>query len=248
MDDTGQIGVYFSNQGVRLLGTLFLARGRAAKPTVILLHGLPGIEKNFDLAIALRNAGWNCLIFHYQGCWGSQGSYNLATIPTDVLAALDHLDSGRFPQVDRDRLFLVGHSLGGWAAILAAVRDSRVRGVGVIGSGTKPQQITWSQSTIADEYTPWLSGIGPYEFSLQWRALGNEFSPVDQAQKLAGRPLLIIHSQDDEVVPLSQARLLKEASSEPVEFIVHPSGGHSFIWHRAWLIETILRWLNENLA
>ena len=45
----GLIGLFFYSGGIRLLGTLFLARDDAPKPTAVLLHGLPGIEKNCDL-------------------------------------------------------------------------------------------------------------------------------------------------------------------------------------------------------
>ena len=50
MPHQGQIGVYFDSEGHRLLGTLFLARGDAPKPTAVILHGIPGVEKNHDLA------------------------------------------------------------------------------------------------------------------------------------------------------------------------------------------------------
>ncbi|MDX1614480.1 MAG: hypothetical protein R3300_09230, partial [Candidatus Promineifilaceae bacterium] len=60
----GQIGVVFASEGWPLLGTLYLTAEATPGPTAILLHGLPGIEKNVDLAHALRQAGWNSLIFH----------------------------------------------------------------------------------------------------------------------------------------------------------------------------------------
>ncbi|MFZ5746313.1 MAG: alpha/beta hydrolase family protein [Pseudomonadota bacterium] len=49
------------------------ASGGAPKPMVLLLHGLPGSEHNFDLAQAIRRIGRNVLTFTYRGAWGSQG-------------------------------------------------------------------------------------------------------------------------------------------------------------------------------
>src|SRR6266487_1310911 len=121
----GITGVTFSCDGHRLLGTLYLARGSEPKPTVLLLHG--------DLAVALRDRGWNSLIFHYRGSWGSGGRYDLRTVPADVTAAVDHLSSAAYPPVDPRRLAVVGHSLGGWAAILAAAHDQRLRAVAACG-------------------------------------------------------------------------------------------------------------------
>jgi hypothetical protein len=34
------------------------------------LHGFPGNERNFDVAQALRRAGYAALVFHYRGSWG----------------------------------------------------------------------------------------------------------------------------------------------------------------------------------
>ena len=100
----GITGVTFDSDGHRLLGTLYLARGGAPKPTVLLLHGCPGLQQNADLAVALRDRGWNSLVFHYRGCWGSGGDYDLRTIPRDVRAAVDHLQDGGYPGVDPARL------------------------------------------------------------------------------------------------------------------------------------------------
>ena len=116
----GIAGVTFPSDGNRLVGVLYLARGDAPKPTVLLLHGCPGLEQNLDIAIALRDCGWNSLVFHYRGSWGSAGHYDLRTIPQDVRAAADHVQQAGYPGVDPDRLAVAGHSLGGWAAVLAA--------------------------------------------------------------------------------------------------------------------------------
>src|SRR2546430_15785960 len=125
----GITGVTFSSDGHRLLGTLYLARGSEPKPTALLLHGCPGLQQNGDLAVALRDRGWNSLIFHYRGSWGSGGRYDLRTIPAYVTAAVDHLCSGAYPPVDPRRAAGGGGSPAGWAALLAPAPDPRLRGV-----------------------------------------------------------------------------------------------------------------------
>jgi pimeloyl-ACP methyl ester carboxylesterase len=87
---------------------LYRAGGAGLHPTALVLHGIPGLEKNTDVAYALRDAGWNALVFHYRGCWGSEGDYTLAGIPDDVRAAVDTLLSGEFG-VDAARIALIGH-------------------------------------------------------------------------------------------------------------------------------------------
>jgi hypothetical protein len=53
MTHDGQSGILIPSGGHRLLGTLFLAWGDAPKPTVLLLHGMPGIELNLDIGLDL---------------------------------------------------------------------------------------------------------------------------------------------------------------------------------------------------
>src|SRR5260221_459336 len=134
-EHAGLVGVTFGSQRHDLLGVMYLARGTEPRHTVLLLHGCPGLEQNLDLAAELRDRGWNALVFHYRGCWGSGGRYDLRTITTDVAAAVDYLQDGDLPTVDRERIAVVGHSLGGWAAVLAAARDHRLRAVAVCGGG-----------------------------------------------------------------------------------------------------------------
>ena len=247
MTHQGQIGVYFDSGGHRLLGTLFLARGDTPKPTAVILHGIPGIEKNHDLAHFLRDNGWNSLIFHYRGCWGSEGAYVLRTIPDDVQAAVDDLCSGHYPQVDHERLVLVGHSLGGWAAVLAAAADPRPCAVAIYGAVCDPRRLPFTVAEAAAEFTPWLHGLTPEEFVAQWEALDVAHAPVEQVTRLAPRPLIIVHSHADEVVPIEQAEALFARAGEPRTLIVHTEANHAFTWHRSWLRNCIFEWL-EHLA
>jgi len=244
MPHQGQAGICFDSGGHRLLGTLFLARGDRPKPTAVILHGIPGIEKNYDLAHVLRDRGWNSLIFHYRGCWGSEGDYVLRTIPDDVRAALDDLSSGRYPQVDPARLVLVGHSLGGWAAVLAAAADPRVQAVAAYGAVTDPRQFPFTSADAAAEFTPWLQGLTPGDFFDQWHALDAAYVPVEQVARLALRPLLVVHGHADEVVPVAQAEALFARADDPRTLVIHPEANHSFTWHRPWLRDQILGWLD----
>ena len=249
MTDEGQMGVHFDSDGNRLLGTLLLAKGDHPKPTAVLLHGCPGIEKNYDLAHALRDHGWNSLIFHYRGCWGSEGAYALRTIPADVRAALDGLGSGRYPRVDPDRLILIGHSFGGWAAVLAAAVDPRVRAVAVYGGVTDPRTLEFSTTSAIDyaaaEFIPWLKGITAEEFVAQVEALGEDHYPVEQVWRIAPRPLLILHGGADDTVPPEQGQGLFDRAREPREFIMVPEANHAFSWHRPELRARILDWIDR---
>lgn len=245
MPHNGQTGLTFQSNGHRLLGTLFMARGDAPKPTALILHGIPGIEKNYGLAYALRDHGWNALIFHYRGCWGSHGNFNVPTIPDDVRAAMDELTNGKYPVVDTRKIVLIGHSLGGWAAVLTAAVDPRPRAVAVIGSITDPNKIPLHDPNYARFFTPFLTGTTSDELADQWASLDESFSPIKQVGKLSPRPLLILHSETDEMVPVEHARLLYAYAEEPKQIVLHPEANHAFIWHRPWLKEQLMNWLDN---
>jgi pimeloyl-ACP methyl ester carboxylesterase len=113
------------SKGFGMNALFLLASGPGPKPTMLLLHGLPGNERNMDLAQAVRRAGWNVLTFAYRGAWGSQGTFSVHHALDDTRAALDFLrsDAARAYNVDPRRLVLAGHSMGGFAAAWTAASE-----------------------------------------------------------------------------------------------------------------------------
>lgn len=242
MKHAGQEGFYIDHDGVRLLGTIFLAQGDQRKPTALLLHGIPGVEKNVDLAHALRRIGWNAVIFHYRGCWGSSGSYNIHTIPGDVRAVTDWLASGNAPFVDPEQIIVIGHSLGGWAAVISAAQDKRLKAIAALGTISDPPEFPLAEPQIAADYAPLLSGITPDDLAAQWATLDKNLNPLEQVQKLSPRPLLILHGSDDSTVPLLHARRLFDAANSTAGYVEIPESDHSFSWHRKLMIDIVLEW------
>jgi dipeptidyl aminopeptidase/acylaminoacyl peptidase len=239
----GIAGVTFESDGHRLLGTLYLARGREPKPTALLLHGCPGLEQNADLAVALRDRGWNSLVFHYRGCWGSGGDYDLRTIPRDVTAAVDHLHAGEYPSVDPGRLAVAGHSLGGWAAVLAAAADPRLRAVAIYGAAVDLGALDLEPSQIDHEMTRFLATT-PGEFVRQRDQVTAHLNPVDAVPSISPRPLLIVHGTDDRWIPAEHARRLHAHAGQPSRYVEIDGANHDFAWHRRQLRELVVGWLD----
>jgi uncharacterized protein len=240
----GVTGVTFDSDGHRLIGVLYLAHGGEPKPTALLLHGCPGIEKNLDLAMALRDRGWNALAFHYRGCWGSAGRYDLRAIPQDVAAAAGYLQAGRHPSVDPGRLAVIGHSLGGWAAIVAAAADPRLRAVAVCGSPVDLTALALTPAEIEREFTRFLAA-GPDEFARQRDDVAGRLRPLDLVGSISPRPLLIVHGSDDEWVPVAQARRLSGRAGPPCRYIEIDGANHAFAWHRGQLRDQVVSWLDQ---
>ncbi|MGO8960260.1 MAG: alpha/beta hydrolase [Streptosporangiaceae bacterium] len=240
----GITGVTFASDGDRLIGVLYLAQGDAPKPTVLLLHGCPGLEQNLDIAMALRDSGWNCLVFHYRGCWGSAGRYDLRTIARDVRAATDYLQATEYPGVDPGRLAVAGHSLGGWAAILAAAADQRLRAVVAIAAPAELSLASADSGNLDREFTRFLA-VTPTELRRQAAEVSSRPSAADVIPAISPRPLLLVHGSADEWIPAGASRLLYERAGQPRRYVEIDGANHAFAWHRAALRDLVTGWLTE---
>jgi pimeloyl-ACP methyl ester carboxylesterase len=104
-------------------GLMYRANGAEKHPTLILMHGFPGNEKNLDLAQEVRRHGWNVLFFNYRGSWGSQGTFAFKNCVQDVVNVVgfckQYADSFR---IDTSRIALLGHSMGGWVCLKSLQR------------------------------------------------------------------------------------------------------------------------------
>lgn len=239
----GITGVTFDSAGHQLVGAAYLARGSEPKPTAILLHGCPGLDHNGDLAADLRDRGWNALIFHYRGCWGSQGSYNLATVAADVRAAVDYLSDVPFPVIDPGRLVVVGHSMGGRAAIEAAALEDRLKAVVTIAAPARLDDFgRLADSGIEREFTRFLT-VTPTEFRRQLEQAAGRLGPLDFISAISPRPVLIVHGGADEWVPPAAGRQLYACAASPRKHAEIPGANHAFTWHRSELRELVVEWL-----
>ncbi len=120
--------INFDSYGDRLNGILYQANGSGPHPTVVLLHGYPGNEKNLDLAQSMRRAGYNVLFFHYRGAWGSGGEFSFSHVVEDVASAIAYLrNNANNIRVDAKRILIIGHSMGGFAALQGAANDPNIK-------------------------------------------------------------------------------------------------------------------------
>jgi pimeloyl-ACP methyl ester carboxylesterase len=245
--------------GSRMPAHMYLAAGAGPHPTVVLLHGLPGNERNLDVAQALRRFGFNTLYFHYRGAWGAEGEYRFSQLPVDTLAVLDFLRDDKQAErlrVDRKALSVLGHSLGGYAALATGARDAQLRCVVALspanlglwqadvdnGGGTTSLRL----KAYADELFMLEGFTGDRleeelafaDVSL-WDTRG--FGPG-----LRGKSVLMMVGQQDQVTPAATmfepvvAAYKKLGDIDLTAKTI--SGDHSFSWSRIKLTREILSW------
>ena len=101
-------------------GFIYKANGAQKHPTLLLLHGFPGNERNLDLAQAVRAHGWNVIYFNYRGSWGSQGQFSFKNCVKDVVNLVGFCKKYQDSlQIDTSNIVLFGHSMGGWVCLKA---------------------------------------------------------------------------------------------------------------------------------
>jgi pimeloyl-ACP methyl ester carboxylesterase len=227
--------VTIASHGERLVGVLHLPEGPGPHPVVVLLHGFPGHERNFDLAQALRRVGYASLVFHYRGSWGVGGTWswhNVLDDATRVVAAVqDDAMSGPH-RLDSRRVAVVGHSLGGFAALTAAAGDTAVRAVvsvagfdlaaGATASGADPAVRAGYVTAWDADLLP-LRGTSGEALVAEMEVGGPGWSLAALAPRLADRAVLLIGTGQDAVTPaeVHHHPLVAAYEAHPVERLEH---------------------------
>ena len=234
--EAGLDGMTFTSKGCRLLGGFYKAAGDAPRPTAILLHGLPGIEKHLDIAYGLRDLGWNCLYLHFRGCWGSEGTFSLAGLADDTRAAVEWVL--KHPSVDKDHIALIGGSTGSYPALVCGAAEPRIRAIVGVSPLIEPRAFQFPKE-MADEFARMLNGVTGQDLLEQWQAL----PPLaDSLRAFAPRPLLLVTAGKDSIFPPSHyADSL--AGIPNIQWIRNEESDHGFSVCRPWLVRTVTDWL-----
>ncbi len=114
--------------GVNIAGFIYSANGKGKHPTLLVLHGFPGNERNLDLAQVVREREWNAIYFDYRGSWGSEGDFSLENCVQDVKNVVSfckkYSDS---LQIDTTNIVLFGHSMGGFVCLKALAEIPEIK-------------------------------------------------------------------------------------------------------------------------
>lgn len=243
--------------GLGMNALFMLAGGAGPHPTMILFHGFPGNEQNLDLAQAVRRAGWNVLTLHYRGAWGSPGVFTLQHVIEDAKAAEAFVENpanaARYG-IDRRRIVLAGHSMGGFAAASAARDNPALAGVILIdawnvGSDAadfarlngKARAVAAGQAF--DDLGNSLNGTSPKAVADEIVAHGKDWNLLDWAPRLTVHPMLVVGAEKaDGKANHAIAQAIAKAGGHVTDITVPTD--HPFSDHRIALAGLIVTWLD----
>jgi len=222
-------------------------------PGVIMCHGFPmGPLDARQSAITFpqfmdriaNDLGWAALTFTFRGCGESEGDFSLQGWVDDLRAAIDHLQS----EVQPLGIWLIGTNTGGSLALCVAASDPRIRGCALLGP--RADFDDWAaQPRRFLEHAREIGAIRRANFPTafdEWSRELRRFRPVDAAARFAPRPLLVMHGEDDESVPIADSRVLVEAHGS-AELRVIQGAGHR-LRHDPRAAAILIGWLDRQRA
>lgn len=216
------------------------AAGKEKKETVILLHGLPGNEKNLDLAQELRRNGRNVFYFNYRGAWGSQGEFLYSNCIEDVKKVIDFFSSPENSEKYRTKTnsyILFGHSLGGGIALLSGAQDNRVKKIAMY-SPFNVNIATNENLNLAKNYLNRLFMLNVDSDKFVEELIDNkeQYNPLNFKNELSNKNLLILDENDR-----NKEWIIK---IDNVEYVLMKTD-HSFSDKRLELIDKVSKWINN---
>jgi len=235
------------SHGARMNAVLYIAAGRGPHPVVTLVPGFPGNEKKLDLAYSLRRAGWNTLLAHFRGSWGSEGVFSFSNAIEDLQAAILFLrdaENAKKYRNDPKKIVLIGHSLGGFMAASAAARDPEIAGLVMIAAWNIGATMTGPRETHRINAIPAASsrlpGTTPAGLQAEAEANAAKWNYLDYAEALKTRPVLILEAHDRNLSYKKdmKAALQKAGNTRVTETYVETD--HSFSDHRIALQVAVL--------
>jgi len=177
------------------------------RATVLFCHGNAGnISHRLDSIRLLHSLGLQVLIFDYRGYGKSEGRPSEKGTYRDVNAAWHYLREVR--GLTEAGIIIFGRSLG---AAVAADLASRTRPAAVI-----LESAFTAVPDMAAEFYPWL----PVRLLSRYR-----YDNLGKVARIA-RPLLLVHSRQDEIIPFAHGEVLFGRAREPKQFL-ELTGGHN---------------------
>jgi len=202
---------------------------QGSERTILVCHGAGANKGNFILFLGvLAHRGYNVAFFDFRAHGASDGrvaTYGILE-RRDVRAAVDWLKRER-PEQSRVIVGL-GSSQGAMALALAAAEDTRIDAIVLDSPFMSPRELVHEHAgripVLGRAAGDWLLALASLQTGTNFFAVSAERAVA----ALGGRPVLVIHGDEDFIMPASHSQRLYDAARGPRDLWFGP-GTHSNI-------------------
>ncbi|HEX76328.1 MAG TPA: alpha/beta fold hydrolase [Dehalococcoidia bacterium] len=250
--------IVFGSHEVKLKGKVLLPRYSNTNnpvPGAVLCHGLGAGHRAMEpSARTMASQGIATLIFDFRGHGSSEGAVD-GKMVEDVVDAWNFLS--QFPEVDRKRMGLIGHSLGAISAIMAAEKVDNPQALIALSCPPDIDSLPltdervnigqWGQDNIGiTEHPkhgafPWLRGVAAlvsrvwmyllgYRVRVDWQKFTEALPQMKMPkvlQKLEHCSKFFAFCEGDKVTPYHKSVFVYESACEPKEMLLAKGGSHT---------------------
>lgn len=243
------------DDGIRLDARLDMPAGNPARcPIAVVIHGFTGNkEERHILAVcrALNELGVATLRADMYGHGESGGEFRNHTLFKWLTNAMTLIDYARSLDFATD-LYLCGHSQGGLTAVLAAAMERDVvKGLIPLSPAVMIPEIARQGELLGQGFDPEhipevLNSWDGRELSGNYARVAQTIRVEDAVAKYRG-PVLIVHGDEDEAVPVKYSREIA-AQYVNAKLVIIPGDTHCYDRHLDAVIEAVKRWMGEQLG
>lgn len=224
--------VTFKNKdGQLLVGRLELPADRHPHNFAIFAHCFT-CNKNLlavrNIGKALTSKGFGVLRFDFTGLGESEGDFadtNFSGNVDDLVAASDYLKEKYHAPT-----LIIGHSLGGAAVIFATGEIPSIKAIVTIGAPSNPVHVKHLLKSGLEEIRSngkAVVNLSGRDFTIKKQFLDDlETKPLPETVKKLRKPLLIMHSPQDDTVGIKNAEEIYMAAHHPKSFVSLDGADH----------------------
>ena len=223
--------IFENKEGQSLVGRLELPANQHPHNFAIFAHCFT-CNKNLaairNIGKALTSNGFGVLRFDFTGLGESEGDFgdtNFSGNVEDLIAAADYLNNNYSAPT-----LLIGHSLGGAAAIYAAAQVNSIKAVATIGAPSSPKHVQRLLQSSVDEIKKngkAIVNLSGRDFTIKKQFLDDlERKTLSETVKNLRKPILIMHSPQDNTVSIKNAEEIYRAAHHPKSFISLDGADH----------------------
>ena len=236
--------------GLELVGELHVPSRDHIHPALCICHGIPAVPPDPTnrgytlLAQQFCHAGFTTLIFNFRGAGMSEGNLDILGWTRDLQAAIDFLYN--LKEVDKTHFCLLGFSGGAAVSVYAAAQNFRVSAVVACACPADFHSLSQEETPLDTiQRFRQIGAIRDRDFppSIEdWQKGFETITPINWIDKISPRPLLLVHGDADELIPLEHAQKLYRKAGEPKELEIIPGAKHRMRLEKA-AMDFVLVWL-----